>query len=348
MYNQILDRLMCPAVVWEWDADKDIFICVYTNNKIPEISKNDHFSHILDVLSSKESINFIDQYTKSMYEFKKSDSIQESNIKKDDLLIALNKIKSGVVLEIHYPNNNDVHLLSVVNHKIRSPLTNIIGVITLLYESDFDETTTNYFNLIRESSFEIVNTVNDLVDILNFKKGVVKLDNVETSLKNVLLAVYDVIKTKAGQKQTTIKLNIEKQLPPIVVVDKDRLCQILIHLIENSLAYVKNGNITIDAVLYNQNLETCPFAYHKCSPPEYNILFKVKDNGPGISLDKQEMIRSVLGMDNNPTEIYKGFGMKLCKLICNLMGGNIWFKSDSDMGTIMYFNIVCQGINLGN
>ena len=77
------------------------------------------------------------------------------------------------------------------------------------------------------------------------------------------------------------------------------------------------------------------------------ILFKIKDTGSGIDEDKKKIVDKVLNIKQiSNIKSYKntGFGLLICRDLCYLMGGNIWYKTEEDMGSIFYFTLVCDGI----
>ena len=336
MYDDILDKLQCPLIIWNLKDDK--LICEYHNNYIKKIVVGIDNSEYI----KQDDKKFEETYLKCINNIKiRNDG--EKQIKHNEYIIFINRINNNKILEVHYPEYNETNLLGVISHKIRGPLTNIIGIITLLGDSDLNNRVAEFIDIIKKSSYEIINVVNDIVDLINFSKNKVKL-------RKIISSSYSVIKTKIQKKGLHININVDKNIPDVVRVDKGKLKQILVNLMDNSIQFTEHGNISIDIILFdNDKLNNYPetYKYIKCNKPKYNILFKIKDTGFGINNAKKDMINKIITNDNIiKTPYYCGFGIILCKYICDLMGGNIWFKSEKDIGTIFYFNIICDGISI--
>ena len=88
------------------------------------------------------------------------------------------------------------------------------------------------------------------------------------------------------------------------------------------------------------NKSKCPFKFIQPKKGEQNILFKIKDSGSGINEDTCNIIKNILGIDTMNSSNFLGFGLLINKYIIQAMGGEIWFKTEIDIGTIFYANIM--------
>ena len=242
-------------------------------------------------------------------------------------------------------------MLTTINYKIRNPLTNIIGVLSLLDYSNLNDSNKKYMNIIKQSSYDIVSVAKDLIDIINLEsdKIIITLENI--NIKKFVNECYNIISNDAKKKNIELISKLDKDIPHIIISDEKRLQQIIINILNNAINFTSFGNIIVEISLFNKknDINNCPFDYKVQKSQKYNILFKIKDNGIGMNQKKQNSINNVLGIKKlNFIKSYKnpGFGLLISKCLCNLMGGNIWFKSEIDMGTIFYFNIICDGIIL--
>jgi signal transduction histidine kinase len=61
-----------------------------------------------------------------------------------------------------------------------------------------------------------------------------------------------------------------------------------------------------------------------------------------MDISKKQLVETIVGINNDITidYSYTGLGLTISKNICELMGGNIWFKSENNIGSVFYFNII--------
>lgn len=316
--EKILEKLHFPIIIWK---DKK---CMYTNKIKCDtlenyLETNKSFKKFYDIVfDKKEEVIFI-------YE---------------NYSIILNYVIDDMYYETRIKNEKyDNRILMSISNKLRESLTNIIGILSLFKDTKLTKKQMKYLSIIHGASYEIVSVANDLVDIININNKNIILIEKDVNLKKCIDTTCTMLKTNLD-----IQYKIINTVPVIIKIDEVRLKQILINILNNSIKYTKLGGIALEISLFNNSVE-CPFPY-KSTKPKYNILFKIKDTGTGINKQNIEAINNTLGISSiyNTKSINQGgVGLMIAKEICSLMGGNIWFKSEFDIGTIFYFNIVCDG-----
>lgn len=316
-------------IIWK---KTDRYRCYANNCSIKNGSELDYYMKDKTYENSYRKIleNFEDQIIKY-------DPMNNSNI-------LLKYIPDDAIVELRVQTHMNIQLLSSLSHKIRNPLTNIIGVLSVFDKSKLAGTQKEYISILKRSSYEIIGTMNDIIDIVNSYRGELKLNLERVNLVNLLNQCRDIIANDINNKNLVLKVTIDNGVPKNITVDTIKLKQIIINMLTNSIQHLNIGGIIITVSLFNDNKNECPFEYSKCEEPKYNILFSIKDSGTGMDISKKNLVDSILGINNNSIDIYNygGFGLTICKYICNLMGGNIWFKTRNCMGTTFYFNIICE------
>jgi len=112
-----------------------------------------------------------------------------------------------------------------------------------------------------------------------------------------------------------------------IITDKNRLAQVMHNLISNAVDFVPNKNGKIEIGTKKEDSE---------------IIFYVKDNGIGISKDKQdELFRKFYQVDTSAKRQHggTGLGLVICKGIVEGLGGKIWVESDLGQGTTVCFSL---------
>ncbi len=303
------------------------------------------YSNNCNIKNGKKLYSYIKNQNHEDF-YKKIIENNENQIVKSDTNnnIILKYVPDDIIVELRTTKNINVDLLSSLSHKIRNPLTNIIGILSVFDKSKLDQQQKEYFDILKKSSYEIISTTNDIIDIVNYYDNELKLSLEKIKLVNLLNQCHDIVSKDIKRKNLSFEVTINPLVPRNIIIDPTKLKQIIINMLTNSIQHLNSGGIVINISLFNDIDNHCPFDIIKHTKPKHNILFCIKDTGTGMDTSKKKMVSSILGINKDNQEIYNytGLGLKISKLMCNLMQGNIWFKSNIHAGTIFYFNIICE------
>lgn len=331
--DKLIKKIAFPVYVWEILNDK--IKLIYTNDNSAELNKIQSLDEYSVNLTTANNIKF-----KKFIETKEGIEI-DTNTENISFVFLDDK----KFYEIRLPKCHTEYILSSISYKIRNPLTNLVGIVSLLDNyNKSDPNFQNYINIIKNSNAEIVSIVNDLIDVLNIKQNKIIIKKEEIHIDSFIKECFMMVSDDAEKKNLNMTFKIEKSVPKVIYSDKGRLRQIILNIIKNGIKYTKSGSVDLFVSL-NKKDDHNPFPIKDLALPKIDILFKIKDSGIGISPDKKTALRSLFGISNtNVTKMHKlvGLGLYICKHLCNLMDGNIWFKSQEDIGTIFYFNIICE------
>ncbi len=221
--------------------------------------------------------------------------------------------------------------LANFSHEVRTPLNAIMGFSQILEEESQDH---RYFNetlkTILNNSIQLQNLIDDILDIAKIESRQLRVNIAGLDVKTL---VKEIIK----QYQTGNKLIQEKNLALtfknedtagdyFILTDKTRLKQILVNLLDNAIKYTEQGKIEL--------------AYEHT--PEHGLLFKVTDTGIGVDETIKPYIfdRFRQGqLEQHEKSRGTGLGLAISKGLVELLGGNIWFASETGKGTSFYFSI---------
>lgn len=324
---------------------KSIIIWKISNNQLTCISNNINIQDNI-LLENYIQLNHIDygEYYDILIKTKKTQII-----KKEAFDIILEIIDENFIIEKHLTKECNFYLLSTISHKIRNPLTNILGLLSLINDSKLNKINKTYLNILKNSTYDIIGIANDIVDIINMNKDRIILNHKKINIEKLLTECKNIYTNELKEKNINIKIVIDDDIPRIFIVDVDRLKQIIANLLNNATYYTSNGGIDVRISLFHENdTSSCPFIYQNCNPPKYNILFKIKDTGTGIDDETKLYIENIFKIkETHMDKPYKstGFGLFISNYLCNLFYGNMWFKSEVDIGSVFYFNIICDCLN---
>ena len=326
MFNNI------SFIIWK---KTDKYYCLANNCGIKNGSKLS--SYVKNRIYEKSYLTILENY---------QDQIIHDKVRNN--IIVLKYVPNDIIIELNTYISTNVQLLSSLSHKIRNPLTDIIGILASIDRSNLTGTQKECLHILKKSSYEIVGTLNDVIDIVNFFRGELKLNLEKVNLSKLLYGCRDIVEHNIKSKGISLKIIINNDVPKNIIADTTKLKQIIINLLTNSIQHINIGGIIIKVSLFNDSEYPSPFKY-VVPEKKYNLLFSIKDTGSGMEICKKNLVDSILGINNTNDVIdiygYGGLGLIISKFMCNLMGGNIWFNTLRYIGTTFYFNIHCDAVN---
>jgi signal transduction histidine kinase/streptogramin lyase len=221
--------------------------------------------------------------------------------------------------------------LANMSHEIRTPLNAIVGFVELIEAGQIegDERITAH-EIIQANSHALLQLINDIIDISMIEANQLVICNKEFNFNDFLKEIKFHYNSNPDLKEKNNNLDLLIPNPAeslIIQSAPDRVRQIFINLINNSIKFTEHGTITFG---YTFDLK------------EKSIVCFVKDTGSGISLDNQKkLFERFMKIEPNQSKVYRGtgLGLSISKNLCELLGGKIWVESEIGKGTHFYFTL---------
>lgn len=223
--------------------------------------------------------------------------------------------------------------LAMMSHEIRTPMNGIIGMTTLLANTELTPAQRDFIETIHISGVSLLTIINDILDFSKIESGKLELENAPFNLLESIEQTVALLKPQASEKKLTLNYSIAGNTVKQISGDANRLKQILVNLIGNSVKFTKEG--TISLVVSSKKIDQ----------NKHEVLFQVKDTGIGITPEEQsKLFQPFVQVDNSTTRKYggTGLGLTISKKLCELMGGNIWLNSDFGKGSEFSFTILAE------
>ncbi|MBT3504760.1 MAG: response regulator [Piscirickettsiaceae bacterium] len=221
--------------------------------------------------------------------------------------------------------------LAIMSHEIRTPMNGILGMAELLKRNADHVDRQEYVDAIFDSSRSLVAMMNSVLDFAKYEQGIFELDSITFNLHGLVHSVIFSLNTTAETRGIALTEIIGGNVPRYIHGDPEKLRQVFLNLINNSLKFTQNGSITL-------RVDRCDMS----SPTHLRIRFSVIDTGIGISSEANQRIFEPYGQEDNTVSRRfggTGLGLAICKEIVEKQGGKIDFVSQKNKGSTFWFEL---------
>lgn len=212
--------------------------------------------------------------------------------------------------------------LANISHEIRTPLNAIIGFSSMLPTAESDEEANEYLSIIRSNNGLLLQLIDDILDLAKIEAGTLDFSKTTFSVNDLMDQVIH--SARLGLDNDKVEMLCYKQEVDYQIHScRNRIMQVLINLVNNSMKFTKEGSISVG---YNY------------LPDENRLQFFVRDTGIGIPEDKQkEIFERFVKLD--PFVQGSGLGLSICEMIIHTIGGDIWVESEIGKWTCFWFTV---------
>lgn len=216
--------------------------------------------------------------------------------------------------------------LANMSHEIRTPLTAIIGYSQLLSkQAELSDLSQKHVERINSAGEALLAIVNDILDFSKLEAGEMAIRRDPASPARLIRETRDIFELQAAQKGVALVTSGEDELPANLLIDADRVRQILVNLVGNALKFTNSGAVTLKS------------SYDREAG---RLRIEVQDTGVGIAADQMaKLFQRFSQVDGSSTRKHggTGLGLAICRALVDAMQGEVGVASELGRGSTFFF-----------